>query len=152
MILHFIIGIFMSASVRSTVFIAKLPDEICAAVPLALFRYCSEATDQLPLAGVFISLGAFFSGIAAGITTFGGRERRVFWRETSCGLSTTSYFIGKFAFDLFRIAVSSFLYTCGLAVIFAYTQRFAELYLLMFLAYLTGINKINPQHFLWDIP
>ena len=48
LVYHIFSGFIMSASISKIVYVGSLPDEICVAVPIALYKICSEAVDQLP--------------------------------------------------------------------------------------------------------
>ena len=119
--LHFGVGTFISIAIQKFTFIGRQPQELCVNVPAVLYFNCVLPTDQLPLAGMFVALGVMFAGIATGTTTF-GREKVVQWRDTSAGMSTVAYFLGKYIVDFPRFLLAGVMYSAGLALFFPYRQ------------------------------
>jgi ABC-type multidrug transport system ATPase subunit len=76
MMLHFLVGIFISISVKSFDYLGAQPRIVCSYMPLNLQYQCSQPVDLLKTAGQLIFVGAMFSGISVGINTF-GREKVV---------------------------------------------------------------------------
>jgi hypothetical protein len=85
-------------------------------------------------AGMFICLGILFAGISVGAQTF-GREKIVFWRDTSAGMAAIPYFLAKFLSDIPRIMLGSLMYSVALILFYPYRQLFSNLMLVIFLVY-----------------
>lgn len=81
-----------------------------------LQQRCAGPLDLIREAGIFVSLGVLFAGINAGTTTF-GKERVVYWRDTSSGMATTPYFFAKVLADVPRILMASLSFTLALILL-----------------------------------
>ena len=135
-----IFKVFIDAS-----YVGGQPSSLCATQAYSLRLFCSRATDQLGVAGIFICLGAYFGGIAVGSGTF-GKERVVFWRESSAGMSTLIYFLGivntlclaKLVVDIPRIFLGGLFYTLALTLFFPYRSSFASIFVIVELLYLNA--------------
>lgn len=134
LILNFLIGSFISVAVQNFGYQGKLPKEICAYLPYIMGPKCNEPMDLLKQAGMFISVGAIFSGTTAGLNTF-GREKLVFWRDVSTGMSTLAYFLAKLIVDIPKIIIGSLFFTISLIIFFPYSQPFGYLALNVMVLY-----------------
>jgi hypothetical protein len=100
---------------------------MCSYAPVNINYTCRTAIDQLREAGMFISLGILFSGISIAGNTF-GREKVVYWRNTSAGMSVLPYFFAKLIVDVPRIILGGTMYSVALVIFFPYSQSFVSLY------------------------
>jgi len=128
--LNFLAGIFISIAIQKFGYIGGNPAESCSYVPLNIAYQCASAIDQLREAGMFISLGILFSGISVAGNTF-GREKVVYWRDTSSGMSAIPYFFAKVLVDVPRIILGSTMFSVALVMFFPYAQSFLSLYLIV---------------------
>ncbi|KAJ3295381.1 hypothetical protein HK104_002720 [Borealophlyctis nickersoniae] len=133
-LLHLSCGLFISIATQNFGYVGAQPPEVCATSAWNLQWYCRDPRDFITQAAMFIMLGVSFAGISVGTSTF-GRERVVFWRDTSTGMSTTPYYLAKFFVDIPRIFIGAFMFSCALILFFPYRQRFASILLLIELMY-----------------
>ncbi|KAJ3217020.1 hypothetical protein HK099_005623 [Clydaea vesicula] len=133
-LLHFCVGLFISIAIQHFEFVGRFPDSICVAVPMNLMGACAFSVDELRQSGMFISLGVLFAGISVGTQTF-GNEKNVYFRDTSSGMSTIAYYLGKFILDVPRMLLAGVVYSMALTVFWPYKQSFYLLLLIVELLY-----------------
>jgi energy-coupling factor transporter ATP-binding protein EcfA2 len=125
--LNFTSGTFISIAVQNFGFIGAERIEMCLIGSVNMISRCRNPQDTLREAGMFICLGALFSGISIAGNTF-GREKVVYWRDSASGMSVIPYFIAKFLVDIPRIVLGSTVYCFALVMFFKYSQSFITLY------------------------
>ncbi|KAJ3216060.1 hypothetical protein HK099_006078 [Clydaea vesicula] len=135
--MHFGVGVFISVAIQNFQYLGPLPDEICNTVPLNLRGICARASDQLKETGMFICLGVLFAGISVGSQTF-GREKIVYWRDTSAGMSTIPYYLGKYIIDLFRILLAGIMFSIALIIFWPYRQSWFTVLIVVEMLYLSA--------------
>lgn len=133
-LLHFGCGTFISIATQNFTYLGQFPPEICSTQTLSLQWLCYNPTDNLKMAGMFVSLGVFFAGIAAGSSTF-GREKVVFWRDSAAGMSAIPYYLGKFLIDFPRVVVAGAAFSAALVLFYPLKGAFLNLLLLVELLY-----------------
>ncbi|KAJ3040357.1 hypothetical protein HDV00_011013 [Rhizophlyctis rosea] len=117
-IVHLLCGIFISVGTQGNDYLGLLPSRVCSFAPPVLQAGvgCGVPADSLPATGMFLSIGVLFAGVTVGSATF-GRERVVFWRDVSGGMSVVPYFLAKWIADIPRIVVASLMFT-GAVILF----------------------------------
>lgn len=113
------------------------PESLCALAPWTSANQCSRPVDSLINAGMFITLGALFAGIAVGVNTF-GRERVVYWRDTASGMATIPYYLAKVIIDIPRVFFGALLYSLALVLFFPYRQNFIGIFYLCLAIYFSA--------------
>ncbi|KAI9100561.1 hypothetical protein DFS34DRAFT_592447 [Phlyctochytrium arcticum] len=143
-IVHLLCGLFISVANQSTDYLGLFPREVCLMAGGALGRGagCSLATDALPTAGAFITLGVLFAGVTVGSATFGGggRERVVFWRDSSSGMSALPYFLAKWIADFPRMILATVMFTLALAIFLPFREQLYELSALILVLYFASFS------------
>jgi len=133
-VLHLGCGLFISIASQDFVYLPKQPNEVCTLAPPNLQKQCFEPTDQLAFTGIFLSIGVLFSGMSVGSSTF-GNEKVVFWRDTSAGQPTISYYLAKVVADIPRIIVAAIMFTASFILFFPYNSSFILIYLVVLALY-----------------
>jgi len=133
-VLHLGCGIFISIASQDFVYLPKQPNEVCSLAPPNLQKQCLNPTDQLAFTGIFIAIGVLFSGMSVGSSTF-GNEKVVFWRDTSAGQPTISYYLAKVVADIPRIIIAAIMFTTAFVLFFPYNSSFRLLYLVILALY-----------------
>ena len=125
-IIHFVAGTIVSVAIKNFIYLGKNPKEVCQIAPFQLQFTCNSPVDFLNQAGMLLCVGIFFAGQTTASYTF-GNEKVVFWRDTSSGMPTLSYFLAKFTADIPRMVIASFFYTTGIIVFYDYRSKFIVL-------------------------
>lgn len=125
--MNFASGIFISIVIQSFTFIGGAPSEACAYAPSIVYFQCIQPQDQLRVASMFICLGSMFSAISIAGNTF-GREKVVFWRDSSSGMSVLPYYFAKFIIDFPRVILGATAYFIALIMFFPYSQSWVSFY------------------------
>jgi len=118
--IHAGLGIAIAVPMASVIYIGPFPRILCYYVGAATMI----PTCILPLietytsGGVTMGLAITFAAISTSISTF-GNERDVYFREQQAGVSTFSYFLGKFVVDCLRILLSATFFWLALSSNFA---------------------------------
>jgi len=133
-VLHLGCGIFISIASQDFVYLPKQPNEVCSAAPPNLQKQCFSPTDQLAFTGIFLSIGVLFSGMSVGSSTF-GNEKVVFWRDTSAGQPTISYYLAKVVADIPRVIIAAVMFTAAFVLFFPYNSSFKLIYLVVLALY-----------------
>ena len=133
-LLHFGCGVFISIATQNFTYLGQFPGEVCETQTWSLRWVCYNPTDNIKMAGMFVCLGVFFAGIAAGSSTF-GREKVVFWRDTAAGMSAIPYYLGKFLVDFPRVLVAGAAFSAALVLFYPLKGPFVNLLLLVELLY-----------------
>ena len=128
-VIHFIAGLVISIAIQQFTYYGPQPKEVCAIAPVMLYFACNFPIDYLPQAAMLATIGVFFAGQATATNTFGS-EKTVFWRDSSSGMPTTSYFLAKFIADIPRMVIASFFYTFALTMFIDFRSTFADLFLI----------------------
>jgi hypothetical protein len=63
-----------------------------------------------------------FAAISIAGNTF-GREKVVYWRDTSSGMAVLPYYFGKIVIDIPRVILGASCYFIALIMFFPYSQR-----------------------------
>jgi len=138
-VLHLGCGMFISVASQDFTYLPQQPQEICNIAPLNLRGTCQEPFDYLTFAGIFIAIGVLFSGISVGSGTF-GNERVVFWRDTSAGQPTISYYIAKVVADVPRIITAAIMFTSSFILLFQYYSSFWKIYVIVLALYFCAFS------------
>jgi len=133
-VLHLGCGLFISIASQDFVYLPKQPNEVCALAPPNLQKQCYEPTDNLAFTGIFLSIGVLFSGMSVGSSTF-GNEKVVFWRDTSAGQPTISYYLAKAVADIPRIIVAAIMFTASFILFFPYNSSFILIFFIVLALY-----------------
>jgi len=133
-ILHLGCGIFISIASQDFTYLPQQPKELCNVAPLNLRNVCNEPFDYITFAGIFVSLGVLFSGMSVGSGTF-GNEKVVFWRDTSAGQPTISYYIAKVVADIPRIIFAAIMFTIAFILLFPYHSTFLNIFCIVLALY-----------------
>jgi len=136
-VLHLGCGIFISMASQDFVYLPKQPNEICSLAPPNLQKQCLKPSDQLAFTGIFLSIGVLFSGMSVGSSTF-GNEKVVFWRDTSAGQPTISYYLAKLVADIPRIIIAAIMFTAAFVLFYPYNSSFKLLYLVILALYFSA--------------
>lgn len=67
-----------------------------------------------------------FAGISVGLSSF-GKEKVVYWRDASTGMSTLAYYIGKFIIDVPRLLLAGVIYSAALTLLFPFKQSWLDI-------------------------
>jgi ABC-type multidrug transport system ATPase subunit len=132
--MSFAAGMFISIAVQNFGFIGAEREEMCLIGSVNMISRCRNPQDTLREAGMFICLGALFAGISIAGNTF-GREKVVYWRDTSVGMSVIPYFFAKIIVDIPRVVLGSTVYSFALVMFFKYSQSFVSIYWIVFCLY-----------------
>ncbi|OUM66640.1 hypothetical protein PIROE2DRAFT_68925 [Piromyces sp. E2] len=133
-VLHLGCGMFISIASQDFTYLPQQPKEICDIAPLNLRSVCQEPFDYLTFAGIFVALGVLFSGMSVGSGTF-GNEKVVFWRDTSAGQPTISYYLAKVVADIPRIIVAAVMFTISFILLFPYHSNYWKIFLIVLSLY-----------------
>ncbi|ORX56125.1 hypothetical protein BCR36DRAFT_346791 [Piromyces finnis] len=133
-VLHLGCGMFISIASQDFTYLPQQPKEICDIAPLNLRGVCKEPFDYLTFAGIFIALGVLFSGMSVGSGTF-GNEKVVFWRDTSAGQPTISYFLAKAVADIPRIIIAAIMFSFSFILLFPYHSSLWMIFLIVLSLY-----------------
>ncbi|KAI9142521.1 hypothetical protein BKA69DRAFT_257292 [Paraphysoderma sedebokerense] len=128
--IHLLCGGFISLAVEEYDYFGRFPDSLCKFTPVPLIPKCSEPTDYVLSAGLFITLGVLFSGVNVGVNTF-GPEKLVFFRDVSSGMSTLPYMLAKFVVDIPRIVVAAAMFTMSLVLFWPYRSTVQEIFVVV---------------------
>jgi ABC-type multidrug transport system permease subunit len=139
MMLHFATGIFISVAVHNFDFLGASPDDLCATAPWNVARSCYHAVDNIKEAGMFIALGCFFAGISVGVNTF-GREKVVYLRDSSSGMSALCYYLAKIIADIPRILIGAGTFSLALILYFPYRQNFISIVYVVLSLYIAAFS------------
>jgi ABC-type multidrug transport system ATPase subunit len=132
--MNFAAGMFISVAVQNFGFIGAEREEMCLIGSVNMISRCRNPQDTLREAGMFICLGALFAGISIAGNTF-GREKVVYWRDTSVGMSVIPYFLAKIIVDIPRVVLGSTVYSFALVMFFKYSQSFVSIYWIVLCLY-----------------
>jgi ABC-2 type transporter len=138
-IINFLTGYCIALSNQNFDYLGANPPEVCLLAPWNLKGQCLRPIDYLREAGLFLSLGTLFSGISAGLITF-GRERVVFWRDTASGMNTLPYYVAKNLVDIPRIVLGATSFTLSFIVFYRFRQDFFSLYALILVMYFVAFG------------
>jgi len=138
-VLHLGCGMFISVASQDFTYLPQQPQEICNIAPLNLRGTCQEPFDYLTFAGIFVALGVLFSGMSVGSGTF-GNEKVVFWRDTSAGQPTISYYIAKVVADVPRIITAAIMFTSSFILLFQYYSSFWKIYVIVLALYFCAFS------------
>ncbi|KAJ3265557.1 hypothetical protein HK104_006280, partial [Borealophlyctis nickersoniae] len=151
-LLHLFCGALVSIATQRFAYVAAQPKEVCDIAPVSLRAFCEDPQDEIRTAAMFIILGAMFAGTSVGSSTF-GRERVVYFRDTSTGMRTFPYFLAKIVIDLPRIIVGGVMYAFALILFFPHRQDFVFILLVIefmyFAAFAMGYHlsiAFKPNH------
>jgi ABC-type multidrug transport system ATPase subunit len=133
-ILHLGCGIFISIASQDFTYLPQQPKELCNVAPLNLRNVCNEPFDYITFAGIFVALGVLFSGMSVGSGTF-GNEKVVFWRDTSAGQPTISYYLAKVVADIPRIIFAAIMFTIAFILLFPYHSTFLNIFCIVLALY-----------------
>jgi len=133
-VLHLGCGMFISIASQDFTYLPQQPKEICDIAPLNLRQSCKEPLDYLTFAGIFVALGVLFSGMSVGSGTF-GNEKVVFWRDTSAGQPTISYYLAKVVADIPRIIIAAVMFSISFVLLFPYHSHFWIIFLIVLALY-----------------
>jgi ABC-type multidrug transport system ATPase subunit len=126
-VLHLGCGIFISIASQDFTYLPQQPKELCNVAPLNLRNACLEPIDYITFAGIFVSLGILFAGMSVGSGTF-GNEKVVFWRDSSAGQPTISYYVAKVVADIPRIIIAAVMFTTAFILLFPYHSSFKYIF------------------------
>eukprot|EP00833_Pecoramyces_ruminatium_P006646 jgi/Orpsp1_1/1180678/evm.model.c7180000074299.1 len=133
-VLHLGCGMFISIATQDFTYLPQQPKELCNVAPLNLRNVCNEPFDYITFAGIFVSLGVLFSGMSVGSGTF-GNEKVVFWRDTSAGQPTISYYLAKVVADIPRIAFAAVMFTIAFILLFPYHSTYFSIFFIVLALY-----------------
>ncbi|KAI9220286.1 P-loop containing nucleoside triphosphate hydrolase protein [Blastocladiella britannica] len=133
-VLHLGCGAFISIAAQNMEYLGAQPSGVCQFTPLMLQWACTEPIDHIREVGLFLSLGVLFAGISVGTQTY-GNEMVVYWRDTSAGMPTLPYFLGKFLVDIPRIFIASIMFSFSMVLFWPYRSSFPELFLIILCLY-----------------
>lgn len=125
--MNFLVGTFISIIIQSFTFVGGAPREACLYAPSFVYFQCTNPQDQLRVASMFICLGSMFAAISIAGNTF-GREKVVYWRDTSAGMAVLPYYLSKFLIDFPRVTLGATAYFIALIMFFPYAQSWTSLY------------------------
>jgi len=126
-VLHLGCGIFISIASQDFTYLPQQPKELCDLAPLNLKFSCNEPLDYVIFAGIFVSLGILFAGMSVGSGTF-GNEKVVFWRDSSAGQPTISYYLAKVVADIPRVVIAAIMFTTAFILLFPYHSSFKYIF------------------------
>ncbi|RKO92888.1 hypothetical protein BDK51DRAFT_16402 [Blyttiomyces helicus] len=130
LLVHLALGIVVSIVTSKMGYQVPQPDQVCTIAPVALQSYCRTAQDDMPDAGMFISIGALLGGLILGAQTFGPQKSQ-YWRIISSGSSTLPYYLAHIIVDIPRITLSALVYAISLVLFFNYRQAFVTILVLV---------------------
>ncbi|KAJ3268645.1 hypothetical protein HK104_005310 [Borealophlyctis nickersoniae] len=140
-IVHLLCGIFISVGTQSNDYLGIFPTKVCSLAPPALGMGpgCNFAADRLPVTGMFLTLGVLFAGVTVGSATF-GRERVVYWRDVSAGMSVLPYFFAKWVADVPRIVIASCMFTGSLILFLPYRAELYDVWVVVLVMYFCAFS------------
>jgi len=141
LILVCLAGVFLGIVFNNSYYIGPPQASVCGSMPIPVLvqRCLLPINDPIGTIASLCCLSLSLTAVASSLRVFGA-ERVVFWRESSAGVNTLAYFLGKDIAQLPSMLLSPLLFLTLFYSIVAPRSPFLSLYIVLLLIQFTAVS------------